>query len=390
MKKTFTIFLSVVIMCLSGCSVKNPETKAPENGTSKQAEESDITKENTKKSREISFNGDIVISPGLILILTDDGHVWGKGYNVNGNLGNGKRIDSSEWTQIPSLENIVGIYASIGYGDSKRGSEQDHCYALDKDGCLYRWGGNIFTPETVNLFSNIKSVNRAMGGKSRMTVECENGEKYFMVDGTYSGSDDVFIPYISESEIDVFTQDFILSSGKLRYFPLNAQVVHKQSTLSISEKSMQDFYEEDPEHLFNVDNIEVKSADGYFFVDKVNGELYQYNREEKTIENLGGKGMKKCRLRTSSEGSDFTLFENGTLSTSGDNTYGQLGDGTTEDLDNASYKIVEASFKDFVTTGFFVAALDYDNNLWAWGEGYEATPKIVVTKEDFQTLNTTD
>lgn len=378
-KRLFVILMCLVALCPAGCSPKASESNVPEEDTDMQTEENNMIEQSYEESREISFDGDIVISKGLILILTDDGHVWGKGANVNGNLGNGKRVDASDWVQVSGLENIVGIYASVTYGDGYGGEEQEHCYAVDEGGTLYRWGGNIFTPETVNLFSNIKSVNRAKGGASRMTIECENGEKYFMVDAFYEGQDDYFIPYASEGEIDTITEKFFLSDGNLKYFTLTSQYAGNQPTLAVSSKSLQDLYEEHPDRLFSIDNIKVKNADGNYFVDEENGAVYKYNESEKSVENLGGKGWKKY----SSGVSTFALSEDGILSTKGDNSEGQLGDGTTEDLEDTYYKISETSFKEFVTTGRFIAALDYDDNLWAWGEGYGAAPEIVVSKEEF-------
>ncbi|ETR66986.1 MAG: hypothetical protein OMM_05382 [Candidatus Magnetoglobus multicellularis str. Araruama] len=63
------------------------------------------------------------------LALRSDGTVWSWGFNGNGELGDGSRIDQSLPVQILPLNNIVGIAA----GDH-------HCLALQADGTVWAWG----------------------------------------------------------------------------------------------------------------------------------------------------------------------------------------------------------------------------------------------------------
>ena len=63
------------------------------------------------------------------LVLDEDGFVWARGINVSGQLGNGTRIDSTQFVQARDLSRIVQI--SAGFETS---------FAVDADGATWMWG----------------------------------------------------------------------------------------------------------------------------------------------------------------------------------------------------------------------------------------------------------
>lgn len=372
--KIVSLFICfVLVFCVGGCGSKQSKDDSTTGEILDEENEETLEEDVT---RDITFNGDVVISQGLILILNNDGTVWGKGNNVLGQLGNGRRDEQDEWTQIVDLENVTGIYAGIKYGNGQEGTPDGHCYALNGDKELFRWGGNIFTPEIVDVIPDIEEVNKY--GNSAMTVKTKENQRYFMYNySTGEVWDDMFIPYKSDAEVDIISGNAILQDGNLTFFHMPLfQDLSPQNYITISDKTLDDWINEYPEEVVNIESVE--SVSGNFFVSSDVGNVCEM-QEDGTIRDCGGTGYKKYVRAANLE---VTLFGDGTLCTRGDNRYGQLGDGTEEDLESTFYEVTEAKFKDFVTDGYFVAAIDYDNNLWAWGKGY-GDPEIVVSYEEF-------
>ena len=142
--------------------------------------------------REYELSPYIIIRPELQMILKTDGTVWGKGFNEHGELGNGERIDTSDWSKINDLDEVTGIYAFDNFGFRNMDSRVlGHCYALTKNGELYRWGDNILMPEKVTFFPTIKEIIQSTG--DLLIIICENGEKYLM----YPFYEDVVLSYNS-------------------------------------------------------------------------------------------------------------------------------------------------------------------------------------------------
>ncbi|PQP80797.1 hypothetical protein C0Q44_26600 [Paenibacillus sp. PCH8] len=63
------------------------------------------------------------------MILKEDGTVWTRGLNDEGQLGLGDKVSRSTFTQVPGLENVVEI--AVAYNKS---------LALKSDGTVWKWG----------------------------------------------------------------------------------------------------------------------------------------------------------------------------------------------------------------------------------------------------------
>ncbi|PAF49620.1 hypothetical protein BKH41_02855 [Helicobacter sp. 12S02232-10] len=70
----------------------------------------------------------------FVLVLLEDGSVWGAGRNTEGQLGIGNTIDSNRFVQISTISNIVNIWAGSNFVSG--------AFALDNTGKLYAWGWN--------------------------------------------------------------------------------------------------------------------------------------------------------------------------------------------------------------------------------------------------------
>lgn len=408
--KKIVVIASLCMSCfITGCGdttskeiVELTETTVPTDTVEAVIEDEteNIIKEDIVKEN-ISFNGDVIFTENLILYLKSDGTVWGKGTNDNGELGNGKREDSDTWTQVEGIDNITGIYASSNYGDDY--CDHLHCYALTTDGELYRWGGNIVTPEKVELFTKITEISRPFEGPDYyMTIACEDGSKYVMLDSFLDGEEDYFVPYDYENATNIcISKSFMLIDGELYDYDLSEDI----SNLKSSSELVCDMYFEDIIQTNKVECDEplsggrwyygnVKGESGvidkvetYTFVGTNTGHVYYWIYEDdddfKDIESAGGANIKyyghswDCETR-------FFLYNGGSISTTGENDYGQLGDGTYEAFDD-DWEIDDAVFSELLCTTYYsdrVAAIDTDNNVWAWGKGFGNTPEIIISAED--------
>ena len=200
------IIYLVTLSSISGCSNKE-ENDSTTNDTIVEEvldESTDEGKEDKSEEAESPLDalserdqklaGNAIITPYIQIILTNCGKVLSKGENMYGQLGNGERTNTDTWSEVEGLENIVGIYSlgNIGsrmYDENAFGS----CYALNSSGELYRWGGNILTPEKVTLFSNIREV-KSIGD---LYIQCESGEKYIIIPRFNLQHDDTVYSYNS-------------------------------------------------------------------------------------------------------------------------------------------------------------------------------------------------
>ena len=175
---------------VSDSRVENNEGKSDNESESQESESLDP--EDILLRRNPTMNGYMIVSPYIQVILTNEGTVLSRGINTYGQLGNGERVNSEAWVEVKGVENVVGIY-SVGSVGSSRDGEYSYgsIYALTDTGELYRWGGNILTPEKVTFLPSIREVKKFAGD---LLVICESGEKYLITprynrsfdDGIYS------------------------------------------------------------------------------------------------------------------------------------------------------------------------------------------------------------
>lgn len=87
------------------------------------------------------------------LVLKTDGTVWGKGYNDEGELGDGTTYTTGNWTRAVGLDNVVAIAAAW-----------HQSLALKADGTVWEWGssssGSSFkVPTQVSGLSGIQAIS---------------------------------------------------------------------------------------------------------------------------------------------------------------------------------------------------------------------------------------
>lgn len=375
MKKIFNLILAMsLILCLVSCGNSeindNTMQEETENWFDDYAEE-ESEDEITESDRVISFSGDVIVTDDNILYLKSDGTIWGYGVNDEGQLGNGQRIDSDDWTQVEGIYDAVKIY-----------QDEYRFYALTQDGKLYHWGKNIFVPEVVDGFSDVMDINISPNVEpfEKMIVTCEDGQQYveMIVDNFY----EYFIPldFDNKKDIRVTSDKTILLDGELYVYSQKKDVKFLYEDSNICEKSFQEVYDlkKIPCSELLIEGLGYSES---YFIGIDSGELYKLDQKNLELINQGGKNIKNYVKW--GKYNEYYLFKNGTIYTRGENKYGQLGDGTYEDLWKTSWEIRDYCFKEMFFRYGRIVAIDYDNNVWGWGNGFGNEPSVIIAAEEF-------
>ena len=369
--------------------VKTESVKKADNGEKRKKEkkEEEETELDKLQSRNYKLKGYTIITPYVQIILTSDGKVLAKGENTYGQLGNGKRIDSESWSKVVGLENVVGIYSLGNIGnDVSDENGYGHCYALNSSGELYRWGGNILKPEKVELFSKIKEVKSLTSYE--LFVKCESGEKYIITRRFNEDNDDSIYSYNSlpdSAEIYGYGDAFIVCNNDEVSFVDAPDLVTIRAfgeILPLEDKIKNIIPVDISEKIEDVIPCRYKGFGGATIMTEEGSVLVlSYQNGKMEVKDMEGIGVKKASFNAT----DVLLAYGGTISTRGDNEYGQLGDGTTDDYKEGFLEIEETNFEDFEYDGLneYCIALDEEYNVWGWGKGIGSSPSIIVEQSDF-------
>lgn len=397
------ILCLVIVSLFTGCgntqssineandsNVENDVVEVEDNEKESQTVES-VSPLEELAERDQVLSGYTIITPYIQIILTNNGKVLSRGENMYGQLGNGERTNSETWVEVEGLEDVVGIYSLGNVGDDMYDEHAyGHCYALTDSGELYRWGGNILTPEKVTLFSKIKEVESL--NSSNLFIKCESGEKYIVIPRWNLNCDDSVYSYNSlpdNAQLSVCSSDEYLVYDNNQFTLADADGLHQYGGTDSFDQIHP--IEDQIDKTIPIDvtepieSIIPCSYDGFGGATLVteSGSVIglTYDDGNVTTEDLGGQAIKKASINYT----DFTLFRTGELCASGDNESGQLGDGTMTDYDDGFISIDESYFSDFEynSPDEYCIALDMSYNIWGWGKGFGVTPEIIVENADF-------
>lgn len=373
-----------MILCLTACSSKTSEISKKEN-----KEKNDVKKNSNKQEfeiKDISFNKNIIVEEDDILYIKPDGSVWGKGKNEEGKLGNGRRDKTLEWTQVHNIKNAVSIVPINGV------------LALDSSGDIWNWGANILEPQVVAHIDNAESMKKE---GNYAFIKCSDGKKYVVTRDYHSNI--IFVPFSSDiSQVQNYTiirkdNSTILSDN---FFSIK-QDMSKYEVLETTIEELNPDYSK----LVNLNKsiYPKKIGDSNSFV-STDGLVYLINRKENQqtskidysithitdFDNIDIVQQDSYFNDARGRYNVFYLKADGSMYTTGYNEDGQLGDGTNNTLSmkDGYYKITESLFKEYISDNrSTIWAIDFDNNLWAWGEGYTSIPKIILSADEINNVS---
>ena len=336
--------------------------------------------------------------------VTKDGSLYMWGYNGYSQLCNGTTNNSKVPVKIPNLDNVE--YFTM---------DRNVCAAITKDGSLYMWGRNDYgqvgngttvTQKTpCKILDNVKTVcvsdatSAAIrkDGSLYMWGSNNAGQLGYKTEETYSstpervsGIDSVRSVCISHNAVGaVTTSGDLYMWGSDNFSRLGRPAGEDTSGLEVPE----------PEPYQPV-KVEIGSVK-YFEVNKLNsmalledGSLYMWGLGEfgrlgngttetsatpVQVSNLNG--VTQAGLSKMQGGWSWAITEDGSLYMWGHNEQGQLGNGSTSDMD-VPVKVElpgKATMAEAVRPGSCnSAALTEDHVLYLWGGGYDSQPQKVL------------
>lgn len=276
----------------------------------------------------------VAISQGKehALALKSDGTVWSWGKGFMGQLGVPNLYSSETPVQIPGLSQVVSIKAAYS-----------HSMAIKSDGSLWTWGSNIngllglgnmnlisqTTPAKVTWLSNVKAVS---GGTSNSMALLDNGTVWSWGDNMYGQIGD--------------------GTSKVRYSPVMVTGLPEVKAISTGG---------DHNVVVDVNGIVWSWGNNY------SGQLGDGTFESRSRP-VRVNGISEAVTDVSAGNSfNLVLTASGKVWSWGDNSVGQLGDGTTGRR-VSPIPINSLSEQTMISTGgSHGLSLEKNGQIWSWG-----------------------
>lgn len=276
----------------------------------------------------------VAISQGKehALALKSDGTVWSWGKGFMGQLGVPNLYSSETPVQIPGLNQVVSIKAANA-----------HSMAIKSDGSLWTWGSNIngllglgnmnlisqTTPAKVSWLSNVKAVS---GGTSNSMALLADGTVWSWGDNMYGQIGD--------------------GTSKVRYSPVMVAGLPQVKAISTGA---------DHNVVVDVNGIVWSWGNNY------SGQLGDGTFESRSRP-VRVNGISEAVTDVSAGNSfNLVLTASGKVWSWGDNSVGQLGDGTTGRR-VSPIPINSLSEQTMISTGgSHGLSLEKNGQIWSWG-----------------------
>ena len=308
-----------------------------------------------------------------VYAITEDGSLYAWGYNGEGLLGVGDKMDRN----TPIKINLPGkIKELIKYNSS--------VYTILEDGSLYAWNNNTPTPTKINLPGKV--INLIGNGNYAIL---EDGSLYSSL-SINSTPTKVNLP---GKVINLIGQFAILEDGSLYAWGNN-----DSGQLGIGSEN---YYVDTPTKVNlpgKVKEVKQSAFSSSTYVLLEDGTLYTCGSNY--YGQLGlGSDEKKVSIPTKVDLPDtikelitngysvYAILEDGSLYAWGDNRYnGELGVGSENDYVNTPTKVnLPGKIKELIIYGLSIYAILEDNSLYAWG--YNGIGLLGVGSENV-TVNT--
>jgi alpha-tubulin suppressor-like RCC1 family protein len=303
------------------------------------------------------------------LALQTDGTVWAWGQNDYGQLGDGTNTGRSVPEKVNGLSGVIAVAA----GDA-------HSVAATSDGKVWAWGFNedgelgnnddtsVSTPVQV---VNIPAVSAVKAGSSH-TVALSNGVVWTWGDNSYGQlGDQEGLPRLYADQVIIDANIVAVDAGGDSTFAIDSfgeiWAWGRNDNFQLADGTTND--RATPAVIKNLPTMAAVSGgpDGCIAIDTAGGVWIwgfgYWDTPTYLSSSQAAVGV--------STGAYFAqiLFKDGTVWSTGDNSTGEIGDGTTNTTDAFSFvQAINIPPMASVSAGLFHAlALDRTGTLWAWG-----------------------
>ena len=270
------------------------------------------------QSNIIATYKDISVGNNFTLALRQDGTVWAFGDNSKGQLGTKDIGSSSRLIQIEGLENIVAISAGENYGLALNAYGTVYGWGLNDNGQLGKERVNQITKLPTQLELDIGDIVSIEAGNGQTALINSKGEIYGLgklFNGKLEGIENAFKAKVGKDYILVLKKDNTVEKYSQSGIEL---MCFRQDVIDIDVKD-------------NVNMYQTIEGKVYTWGENSKGQLGQGNTEglifPKEVEihgdNIFGIGAGYANT--------YVIANTGSVYASGENNYGQLGNGTNED-----------------------------------------------------------
>ena len=288
-----------------------------------------------------------------VYAITEDGSLYAWGYNGEGLLGVGDKMDRNTPTKI----NLPGKIKELMHNSYS-------VYTILEDGSLYAWDYNTPTPTKINLPGKVINLI---------------GNYYAILEDGSLYAWDYITPTPTKINLPGKVINLIGQFAILEDNSLYAWGDNRDGQLGIGSEND---YVDTPTKVDLPGTIkELITNDNSAYAMLEDGTLYTWGNNDNGQLGVGDEVNKNTPTKVNLPGtikelitngiSFYAMLEDGTLYTWGDNYNGQLGVGDEVDKNTPTKVNLPGTIKELITSyGLSIYAILEDNSLYAWGYNY--------------------
>ncbi|KPA13852.1 hypothetical protein MHK_005940, partial [Candidatus Magnetomorum sp. HK-1] len=287
---------------------------------------------------------DIDSGYSYVIVLLNDGTVWGVGNNDNGQLGNANNTDQTSLVQVSGLSNVTSIAI-----------ERYHSLALRNDGTVWAWGKNDYGQLGNGNTTDSNTSVQVSGLSNVITIAC----------GQYHS-------------IALKNDGTVWAWGNNSYGKLGDGTTTDRNT---------------PVQMTGLSNIiDIASGSYHSMALKNDGTVWVCGRNISGQLGDGTTTNSSTPIQVASlssiidiaggYGHSAAIKNDGTVWAWGANGSGQIGDNTTTDR-TSPVQVLTVDNGSMIDCGYYkTILLQNDETVWAWGQSFANQPQQLDVKTD--------